>query len=71
MGKRIVDKSAPYQGLRTAAALSGLSVQYLREGCRAGRIAHIMAGREYRVYVPALLNQLEAEALGRGETARL
>jgi hypothetical protein len=63
MGKRIIDKSAPYQGLRTAAALSGLSVQYLREGCRAGKIAHIMAGREYRIYMPALLDVLKDEAM--------
>lgn len=40
----------------------GLSVFYLRKGCKEGRIPHIRVGCEYRVDVQALMEQLHREA---------
>lgn len=62
MAKRGFNKEAPFQSLRGASYLTGLSMGFLREGCRKNEIPHIMAGKEYRVNVPLLMRQLEAEA---------
>lgn len=64
MGKRRVDLEAPFQGLRTAAKITGLSEYFLRRGCKNGTIPHIMVGAEYRVNVPQLLHCLETESAG-------
>lgn len=53
--------SAPFQRIPAACRLTGLSQTYLRAGCKAGTIPHIMAGRTYLVNIPALLRQLGAE----------
>ena len=62
MAKRSFDREAPYQSLRGASCLTGLSIGYLRDGCKQKTIPHVMAGKEYRVCMPLLLRQLEAEA---------
>ncbi|MBR4578806.1 MAG: hypothetical protein IKO22_04235 [Oscillospiraceae bacterium] len=62
MGKRVFNPKAPFQSLRNTAALTGLSVGFLRDGCKAGTIPHIMAGNEYRINIVQLLAQLEAES---------
>lgn len=63
MGKRKVDLDAPYQGLRGASIITGQAVNWLRDGCKEGKIAHIRVGKEYRINVPMLLEQLEAESM--------
>lgn len=62
MGKRVFNPDAPYQSLRNAATLTGLSVGFLRDGCKTGTIPHVMAGSEYRVNMAQLLAQLETES---------
>lgn len=62
MPKRNFDPEAPYQTLSGACRLTGLSVHYLREGCKRGTVPHIRCGSEYRVNVPLLLRQLEAQS---------
>ena len=72
MPKRNFDPEAPYQTLSGACRLTGLSINYLREGCKRGTVPHIRCGSEYRVNVPLLLRQLEDEAAdnARGGPAR-
>ena len=53
---------APFQGIRQAARLTGLSQFSIRSGCRDGKIPHIKVGSEYRVHIPSLLEMLENEA---------
>ena len=62
MPRRIFDPAAPYQPLSGACRLTGLSVHYLREGCKRGTVPHIRCGNEYRANVPLLLRQLEAQS---------
>ena len=73
MGKRKVDLDAPYQGLRVASLITGQAVSWLRDGCKNGTIPHIRVGQEYRINVPRLLEQLEAESMSSvkagGQTA--
>ena len=58
-----MDKSStPYQGISDAARTTGLAQSYLRAGCRAGTIPHIRSGGKYYICIPALLEQLAAEA---------
>ena len=64
LGKRLFIKDAPFQSLRGAAYLTGLSVGFLRNGCKAGTVPHLKVGAEYRVNVPLLMQQLEAETRG-------
>lgn len=52
---------APLQKLKPAAKITGLSMHYLRTGCKNGSIPHIMSGGVYYVNIPALLKQLGVE----------
>ena len=52
---KTVNKDLPYQSIRCAAEISGLSRKYIYEGCKNGTIAHRKVGTDYRVYMPALL----------------
>lgn len=45
----------PYQKIKDAAATTGLSQHYLRQGCRDGTIPAVKSGSTYYIYVPALL----------------
>ena len=58
--------NTPYQGIQDAAQTTGLAQSYLRAGCREGTIPHIRSGGKYYICVPALLDQLEAEARRNG-----
>ena len=42
--------------------ITGLSQHQLREGCKSGMIPHVKSGIKYLIYIPALLEQLEAKA---------
>ena len=48
----------PFQKLKDACKTTGLSVKYLRNGCKDGTIPHLMSGNTYYVNIPALLRQL-------------
>ena len=62
MSKRMFDSEAPYQSIRNAARITGLSMFFLRDGCKTGKIPHLMIGGEYRICMPLLLEILEQEA---------
>ena len=62
MAKRSFDAEAPYQSIRNAARITGLSAFFLRDGCKSGKIPHLKIGGEYRICMKLLLEQLEQEA---------
>ena len=51
-------KNTPFMSVADAATATGLSQKFLRSGCKAGTIPHIMSGRCIKINVPALLRQL-------------
>lgn len=57
----MTDRTTPFQKLPDACKTTGLSVYYLRKGCRDGSIPHVRSGTTYFVNVPALLKKLGAE----------
>lgn len=69
MPKRTSDRNAPFQSIRGTAEITGLAAGSIRAGCRAGKIPHIMQGKEYRVNVPLFLHQLDVASAAslRGE----
>lgn len=62
MPQRKTDLTAPYQPFRGASRITGFSIGFLRDGCKSGKIPHIMVGSEYRICMPLFLQQLEAES---------
>lgn len=62
MPKRTFDRDAPYQSIRGAAEITGLSMGSIRAGCKAGKIPFVLCGQEYRICMPLFLQQLEAES---------
>lgn len=48
----------PFQSIAQACKTTGLSMYYLRKGCKGGTVPHIKSGTTYMVNVPALLKQL-------------
>lgn len=51
-------KTTPFQTIPEASKTTGLSKYFLREGCKAGTVPHIMSGTTYYVNIPKLLQQL-------------
>ena len=51
----------PFQKIPEACRTTGLSMYFLRKGCKDGTIPHIKSGPTYYINVPALLQQLGAE----------
>lgn len=62
MPKRTTDLTAPYQSIRNASYLTGLSQGSIRAGCKNGSIPHAKVGCEYCVNVPLLLEILEKQS---------
>lgn len=50
----------PFQKIPEACRTTGLSMYYLRKGCKDGTIPHIKSGTVYLINVPKLLRNLEA-----------
>lgn len=48
----------PFMSIEEAAAFTGLSQHYLRQGVRNNTIPHIRCGTSYKVNVPQLLDRL-------------
>ncbi|MCD8051907.1 MAG: helix-turn-helix domain-containing protein [Clostridiales bacterium] len=58
------ETAATYTGPRLqkiipASEITGLSPSYIRNGCKAGKIKHIISGRSYYVDMPWLLQQID------------
>ena len=60
--RRRVNQNALFQSIRGAAEITGLSTRYIRDGCRAGTIPHIMAGNDYRVNMALFLSDLNEQS---------
>ena len=63
MAKREFDKDAPFQSIRGTSYITGLSMGFIRAGCKSGEIPHVMCGKEYRINVPRFMEQLEAQSV--------
>lgn len=50
----------PFQRISDACRTTGLSMHYLRKGCRDGSVPHVLSGNTFYVNVPALLRKLGA-----------
>ncbi len=55
-----VARHTPFQKIPDACKTTGLSMYFLRNGCKDGSIPHIKSGTTYLVNVPALLKKLGA-----------
>lgn len=48
----------PFQGIAQACKTTGLSMYFLRKGCKDGTVPHVKSGSTYKINVPALLRKL-------------
>lgn len=51
----------PFQKIGEACKSTGLSMYFLRNGCKDNTVPHIMSGGTYYINIPALLRQLGAD----------
>lgn len=58
------EKTKILMTLKEACRETGYSVYYLRSGCKAGTVPHVMSGNRYLVNVPLLIEQLNEESRG-------
>lgn len=56
------EKPKIFMTLKEACRETGLSVFSLRNGCKEGKVPHIMSGNRYLVNVPLLIEQLNEES---------
>lgn len=59
MRPKTIDPAARFQPITGAAKITGLSRNFIREGCKAGTIPHIKVGSDFRVDMPRWFEQLE------------
>ena len=59
----------PFQKIQQACKTTGLSMYYLRNGCKDGTIPHVKSGGTYYINVPALLRVLGATPEDQGSGA--
>ena len=52
------EKKAPYQKIKDASRMTGLSEYYLRRGCKDGSIRCIKSRNVYYIDIDALMTQL-------------
>lgn len=62
MSRAKSDPSVPFQSPVGTARITGLSVNFIRAGCRDGTIPHIRVGNDVRVNVPLFLEQLNRQS---------
>ena len=61
-----VPKLTTFAKLKDACAMTGLSMFFLRQGCKDGTVPHIRSGATYYVNVPALIEKLDQQSRGGG-----
>lgn len=54
-------KSKPFLKIREAAAVTGLSEYFLRQGCRSGNIDCVRSGQVYFINMPRLIKKFGIE----------
>lgn len=57
----------PFMKIKDAARVTGLSMYYLRNGCKDGSVPHVKSGTVYLVNIPRLLEKLDALEQGGKE----
>ena len=60
--KKEANLDAEYLTPRHACAVTGLSVGYIRSGCRQGRIPHLVCGQTFLVHMPSFRRMLSDAA---------
>lgn len=50
--------------LKEAVKATGLSELFLRSGCKAGTVPHIMCGNRYMINMPLLMSYLNSMSSG-------
>lgn len=63
MRRKETDPNAMFQPYRVAAEITGLSYQYIRNGCLSGKIPCIRVGADMRVNMPLFIEQLNKESI--------
>ena len=58
----MTENTKPFQTIPEACRSTGLSMYFLRMGCRAGTIPHIRCGKVYKINVPELMRQLSEQS---------
>ena len=66
MPVRKTNLSAPFQSIPNASRITGLSIYYLRKGCKEGTVPFIMCGTEYRIIIPKLMEQMGIGGIDEG-----
>lgn len=59
----------PFMKIKDAAKVTGLSMYYLRNGCKDGSVPHVKSGTVYLVNMPRLLEKLDALEQGGKDNA--
>ena len=59
--------ATPFMKIKDAAKVTGLSMYYLRNGCKDGSVPHVKSGTVYLVNIPRLLEKLDALEQGGKE----
>lgn len=62
MAKRVETKHAPitpFQTIREAVRLTGLSERYMRQLHHEGKLPHVMSGNRVMVNVPKLMEMMD------------
>lgn len=57
----------PFMKIKDAARVTGLSMYYLRNGCKDRSVPHVKSGTVYLVNIPRLLEKLDALEKGDRE----
>lgn len=53
-------ENTPFMKIKEASQVTGLSMYYLRNGCKDGTVPCIKSGTVYFINVPKLLEKLDA-----------
>lgn len=53
-------ENTPFMKIKEASQVTGLSMYYLRNGCKDGTVPCIKSGTVYFINVPRLLEKLDA-----------
>lgn len=57
-----VNTTTTFAKLKDACTVTGLSMFFLRQGCKDGSVPHIRSGSTYYVNLPALLEMLDEQS---------
>ena len=54
--------STPYKSIKNAAAATGCSQYFIRNGIKNGTVPHIRSGNKYLINVPLWIEQLNEQS---------